>query len=136
MDIDQYFKMKLGDGVLKFMEGNLPFQNLIFGKREGTDLYWFQVNGYNGDGTTAGQRYICTPKPTVITFTCDKAPQIKVEEGKGERMTTTRKWDKRSKTVTLNFDHTDGAVNFTITSGTISVGVLQSAAVELQALKQ
>jgi hypothetical protein len=69
-DVDQYFKLRLGEGVLKSMEGNLPFQNLIFGKREGRDRYWFQTNGYHGDGITPGQRYLCPPKPTVITFTC------------------------------------------------------------------
>jgi len=36
-DADQFFKLPLGDGSLRFMEGRLPFQNLIFGKREGRD---------------------------------------------------------------------------------------------------
>lgn len=116
MDIDQVFKMKLGDGALKFMSGDLPFQNLIFGKREGADRYWFQVNGYNGDDVTPGQRYRCAPKPTEVTFTCDKNPVVTVADGKEKCMTIAKPWDENSKTVTLSFDHADGAVNFRITA--------------------
>lgn len=117
MDIDQSFKMKLGESGLKFMEGRLPFQNLIFGKREGAGRYWFQVNGYDGDGATPGQRYLCPAKPTVITFTCDREPRVAVEDGKAKRMRVVKPWDRGSRTVTLSFDHAEGAVNFTIASG-------------------
>lgn len=115
-DIDQYFKMKFGDGALKSMEGKLPFQNLIFGKREGTDRYWFQANGYHGDGVTRGQRYVCTPKPTVITFACTRAPAVNVEDGKHSRMTVASPWDASTQAITLRFDHIDGAVSFNIES--------------------
>jgi hypothetical protein len=114
MDRDQFFKMKLGDGVLNTMEGKLPFENIIFGKREGTDRYWFQTNGYRGDGVTPGQRYVCTPKPTAITFTCAKNPVVAVEDGKQARMTIIAPWIEQTKSLTLSFEHTDGAVSFRI----------------------
>lgn len=114
MDIDQFFKMKLGDGVLKTMEGKLPFQNILFGKREGPDRYWFQTNGYHGDGATPGQRYVCTPKPTVITFACEKEPVVTVEVGRQARMTVTAPWSPATQSITLNIDHADGAVSFYI----------------------
>ena len=115
-DADQFFKLPLGKGALRFMEGDLPFQNLIFGKREGADRFWFQTNGYHGDGKTAGQRYQCIPKPTVITFTCNRNPKITVEDGTAARMTVTKPWDQNTWKVTLSFDHTDGPSNFTIST--------------------
>ena len=113
-DVDQRFKVPLGEGALQWMEGDLPFQNLVFGKREGKDRFWFQANGYHGDGTTPGQRYACTPKPTVITFLCSRSPAIQVEDGKANRLTVLKPWDERTRAVILSFDHADGAVNFTI----------------------
>ncbi len=113
-DVDQLFKLPLGDGAVQCMEGDLPFQNLIFGKREGRDRFWFQTNGYHGDGTTPGQRYLCTPKPTVITFTCSRSPAIQVEDDKASRLTVLKPWDERTRAVTLRFDHAEGAVSFTI----------------------
>ena len=49
-----------------------------------------------------------------MTFTCDKNPAVTVEDGKAKRMTITKPWDGSSKTVTLSFDHADGAVNFSV----------------------
>lgn len=115
-DVDQYFKLRLGDGVIRSLEGNLPFQNLIFGKREGPDRYWFQANGYCGDGSTPGQRYVCASKPTVITFACRQRPAVAVEDGKAGRMTIAEPWSAATQRITLRFDHTDGAVSFTITA--------------------
>lgn len=115
IDQDQHFKLPLGGAALLAMEGELPFQNLIFGKREGRDKFWFQTNGYHGDGKTFGQRYVCTPKPTVLTFTASREPKITVE-GPAARMTIVKPWDVKTRTLTLSFDHADGAVNFTIGS--------------------
>jgi len=81
-----------------------------------TSRFWFQANGYNGDGSTPGQRYLCEPKPTVITFTAKRKPTVTVENGMDSRLTVTKTWDPKSQTVTLSFDHTDGAVNFIISS--------------------
>ena len=114
LDIDQYFKLKLGDRVLRTMEGRLPFQNLIFGKREGADRYWFQTNGYQGDGVTPGQRYVCAPKPTTVTFACTKNPIVTVEDRKQACMAIVAPWSEQTKTVTLSFEHGDGAVSFRI----------------------
>jgi len=119
-DIDQPFKMKLGDGVMKSMEGKLSFQNILFGKREGADRFWFQTNGYHGDGKTPGQRYDCIPKPTVITFVSEKKPVVRVEDGRQSEMTTVKPWDAESQTLTLRFDHAKGAVNFTIEPGPVA----------------
>jgi hypothetical protein len=96
------------------MEGDLPFQNLIFGKREGVDRYWFQANGYHGDGKTAGQRYVCAPKPTVVTFVSNVAPIVKAEAGMEARLRVVKPWDVKSRKMTLSFDHAEGAVNFTV----------------------
>jgi hypothetical protein len=115
LDRDQRFKLPLGGDVLLAMEDALPFQNIIFGKREGRDKFWFQTNGYHGDGKTSGQRYACTPKPTVITFTAAREPKVSVE-GPASRLTIAKPWDAASRTLTLSFDHADGAVNFTISS--------------------
>lgn len=116
-DADQFFKLPLGGDTLRTMEGPLPFQNLIFGKREGRDRFWFQTNGYHGDGKTPGQRYRCTPKPTVITFACDRAPKVSIEDGNNAAMQVVKPWDADAKTITLSFDHANGAVNFVIESG-------------------
>jgi len=116
-DVDQHFRLPLGGASLEFMEGDLPFQNLLFGKREGRDQFWFQTNGYHGDGTSPGQRYVCPPKPTVITFTSCRSPAVAVEDGKEARMALVKPWDAAERRVTLRFDHTDGAVSFTIRSG-------------------
>jgi hypothetical protein len=113
-DADQSFRLPLDGKALRFMEGALPFQNLIFGKREGRDRFWFQTNGYHGDGQTAGQRYRCAPKPTVITFVSNRRPTITVEDGNDARMRVTKPWDAGTKAITLSFDHADGAVSFVI----------------------
>lgn len=113
-DTDQFFKLSLGDGDLRCMEGEMPFQNLIFGKREGMDRFWFQANGYHGDGVTLGQRYQCAPKPTVITFTCRRQPRVAVEDGREGRTRIVTPWDAGTGRMTLSLDHADGAVNFTV----------------------
>lgn len=95
-------------------ERKIPFQNLIFGKREGRDRFWFQANGYHGDGVTLGQRYQCAPKPTVITFTCRRQPRVAVEDGREGRMRIVTPWDAGTGRTTLSLDHADGAVNFTV----------------------
>lgn len=112
-DVDQRFQLPLG-GVIGAMEGDLPFQNLIFGKREGVERYWFQANGYHGDGKTAGQKYVSKPKPTVITFRSQVAPVIRAEAGMEGRLRIVKAWDAASGTVSISCDHVDGAVNFTV----------------------
>ncbi len=112
-DIDQRFALPLG-GQIVAMEGDLPFQNLIFGKREGADRYWFQANGYHGDGKTSGQKYLSKPKPTVVTFRSKVSPVIKAEAGMESRMAVVKPWDAATQTIILSFDHADGAVNFTV----------------------
>jgi len=112
-DVDQRFELPLG-GAIVAMEGDLPFQNLIFGKREGVDRYWFQANGYHGDGKTAGQRYVCAPKPTVVTFVSNVAPIVKAEAGMEARLRVVKPWDGATRKITLSFDHAEGAVNFTV----------------------
>jgi hypothetical protein len=112
-DVDQRFELPLG-GAIVAMEGDLPFQNLIFGKREGVDRYWFQANGYHGDGKTAGQRYVCAPKPTIVTFVSNVAPIVKAEAGMEARLRVVKPWDEKSRKMTLSFDHAEGAVNFTV----------------------
>jgi hypothetical protein len=116
-DTNQRFKMKLDSAGLRFMEGGLPFQNLIFGKRHEPGRYWFQTNGYHGDGSTPGQRCLCPAKPTVITFMSDSKPAVSVEDGKETSMTVAQPWDASTKTLTLRFDHAQGAVSFRIESG-------------------
>jgi hypothetical protein len=116
-DIDQYYKFKLGNSDIRFMEGNIGFQNILFGKREGVNNFWFQTNGYVGDGTITGQKYICRTIPSVITFTCDSQPAITVDDGKNNYMTIIKPWDEATKTITLSFDHTNGAVSFRIQAG-------------------
>jgi hypothetical protein len=112
-DVDQRFELPLG-GAIVAMEGDLPFQNLIFGKREGVDRYWFQANGYHGDGKTSGQRYVCAPKPTTVTFVSNVAPIVKAEAGMEARLRVVKPWDEKSRKMTLSFDHAEGAVNFTV----------------------
>ncbi|MEY4034651.1 MAG: hypothetical protein RL492_1845 [Verrucomicrobiota bacterium] len=112
-DVDQRFELPLG-GAIQAMAGDLPFQNLIFGKREGADRYWFQANGYHGDGKTAGQRYLCTPKPTVITFRSLAEPIVAAEAGMEAHLRIVKPWDATTQTVTLACDHVAGAVNFTV----------------------
>lgn len=76
-DIDQNFTFNLGTDVIEKIDGVMPFQNILFGKREGTDNYWFQSNGYSvKNGTTSGQKYTCTVKPTVLTFKCKAEPVL------------------------------------------------------------
>lgn len=114
-DADQHFRLPLGTGAFTQMEGDLPFQNLVFGKREGPDRFWFQANGYSGDGKTEGQRYVAQAHPTVITFTCAVAPEIRAEPGHEKRLGILRPWDPATRAVTVSCDHADGAVNFTVT---------------------
>jgi hypothetical protein len=112
-DLDQRFELPLG-GALVSLQGELPFQNLIFGKREAPDDFWFQANGYAGDGKTAGQLYVCKAKPTIITIRSRVAPVVTPEPGMATRLTITKPWDKDTQTTTLRCDHADGAVNFTL----------------------
>lgn len=112
-DVDQRFELPLGGDIVA-VRGELPFQNILFGKREGADLYWFQANGYHGDGKTLGQKYVCVPKPTVLTVVSKVAPTIAAEPGMEARMSVVQAWDPRSGTTVLRFDHAAGAVNFTV----------------------
>jgi hypothetical protein len=96
------------------MSGRIGFQNLIFGKREGHDRYWFQANGYVGNGTTPGRLYVCDSKPTTISFHCLRKPSITAEDGVGGKLTITREWDPEAGIVTVTCDHAGGAVNFRI----------------------
>ena len=112
-DVDQRFELPLG-GVIMAMQGDLPFQNILFGKREGADRYWFQANGYHGDGKTSGQKYVSAPKPTVVTFRSKVAPVIKAEAGMETRLSVVKPWDASTQTITVGFDHAAGAVNFTV----------------------
>lgn len=112
-DADQRFELPLR-GTLVSMSGEIPFQNLIFGKREAPDVFWFQANGYAGDGKTHGQLYVSAAKPTVITFRSKTAPVVAAEPGMEARLRITQPWDPATRTLTLSCDHAEGAVNFTI----------------------
>lgn len=112
-DVDQRFALPLR-GEIVALQGMLPFQNILFGKREGADRYWFQANGYHGDGKTLGQKYVSVPKPTVVTFVSKSAPVIRAEAGMEARLSIVKPWNPTTGAVTLSFDHAEGAVNFTI----------------------
>lgn len=119
-DIDQKFSFSLGAGEITDMSGVMPFQNILFGKREGTDDYWFQSNGYAvHDGTTAGQKYTCVIKPTTIAFKCKTEPVISVEDGKNTYVT--KNWNADTKVMTLTINHGNGAVNFRISSSATAI---------------
>jgi len=112
-DIDQSFDINLGGALIKSMNGIMPFQNILFGKREGNDNYWFQTNGYVGDGVSVFQIYKSTFKPTTVSFICSKEPVITVENNKSRFVTKT--WNEETKTLTLVCNHLQaGAINFRI----------------------
>ena len=112
-DVDQRFELTLG-GAISAMLGEIPCQNLLFGKRKAPDDFWFQTNGYVGDGKTPGQLYVCAAKPTTLTFRSRVAPVVTAEPGMEARLTITQPWDETTQTLTLRCDHAEGAVNFTI----------------------
>ena len=112
-DIDDNFDMTLGNTLIKSMSGIMPFQNILFGKREGGDNYWFQTNGYVGDGVSVFQTYKSVFKPTTVSFVCAKEPVVTIENNKSRFVTKT--WDDQTKTLTLVCNHTQaGAINFRI----------------------
>lgn len=111
VDIDQNFTFPLGNTIIESITGTMPFQNFLFGKREGQDTYWFQSNGYAvSDKTSPGQKYECVVKKTILTFKCKSEPKLRVEDGKATYIHRT--WDAISNTLTLQIDHSKGAVNF------------------------
>jgi hypothetical protein len=112
-DIDETFGFNLGSTIIQSMNGIMPFQNILFGKREGVDNYWFQTNGYVGDGVSVFQTYKSTFKPTTVSFTCSKEPVVTVENNKSRFVTKT--WNEETKTLTLVCNHIQaGAINFRI----------------------
>lgn len=112
-DIDQQFSFYLGVSGIKSVSGTIPFQNILFGKREGANEYWFQSNGYEAnDGITAGQKFTCTEKPTTLYFKCDEMPTLAVEDAKSNDVTQT--WNDTTKTLKVLISHPTGAVNFSI----------------------
>ncbi len=119
-DIDQNFTFALGSSVLESLSGAMPFQNIMFGKREGTDNYWFQSNGYAvKNGTTGGQKYTCTIKPTVLSFKCKSEPTVQVEDSKSAYVT--KSWNTTTGILQLTINHTNGAVNFRITASSSGI---------------
>ena len=112
-DIDEPFSFQLGGTQIQSMTGIIPFQNIVFGKREGTEDYWFQTNGYTSDGVSYGQKYVCVEKPTTVSFTCSEEPSLTVENENGIYVNKT--WNSTTKMLTLVITHTVGAVNFRIT---------------------
>jgi len=127
-DIDQPFSFELGSTNIETLSGNMPFQNILFGKREGTDNYWFQSNGYAvKDGNTIGQRYVCAIKNTILTFRCTAEPRLIIEDGKDSYVQKT--WNPATKILQLSISHLGGAVNFrllTASSGEVPYFVRQS----------
>jgi hypothetical protein len=118
-DIDESFDINLGGALIKSMNGIIPFQNILFGKREGNDNYWFQTNGYVGDGVSGFQTYKSVFKPTTVSFVCAKEPVVTVESNKSRFVT--KIWNEQTKILTLICNHTQaGAINFRIQSDTIS----------------
>jgi|GEM_PF-2649362 len=117
-DIDQNFTFTLGNSNIETLSGIMPFQNLLFGKREGVDKYWFQSTGYAvANGTTSGQKYSCNIKKTKLTFKCKFEPKVRIEDAKSSFVQ--KIWDAETKILTLNIDHAGGAVNFYIVSNSV-----------------
>jgi len=113
-DIDQNFTFQFGDNDIESMSGKMPLQNLLFGKCEGVNNYWFQSIGYAvADNITTGQKYICPVKKTILQFKCKFEPTIEVEDNKGSEIIKT--WDSLSHMLQLQINHRRGAVNFRIT---------------------
>jgi len=116
-DVDQHYVFNLAHDphdAITALSGDIGFQNILFGKREGRDDYWFQANGYVGDNKTEGQRYVCQPKPTVITFTCSRKPVIRAEQGVGGELVVVQEWTPQNKQITISCNHAKGAVNFRV----------------------
>ena len=111
-DVDQYFRLDLGRTGVRYLEGKLPLQNIVFGKREGANNYWFQVNGYTRAPKLGGRRYMIVEKDTQLTFGCATQPTITVEDGKDRFMAVVSPWTPATRQVTLKFNHAEGAVNF------------------------
>ncbi|MFH6991730.1 glycoside hydrolase family 98 domain-containing protein [Flavobacterium sp. FlaQc-48] len=112
-DIDQNFVFKLAKAGIRSLSGTMPFQNILFGKREAAGNYWFQSSGYAAnDGKTTGQKYICVEKKTILHFRADRMPTIRVEDGKDGSVTQT--WNSITKVLTLTINHEAGAVNFCV----------------------
>jgi uncharacterized protein YjdB len=121
-DIDQNFTFNLGSGAIEKIDGTMPFQNILFGKREGVDNYWFQSNGYDvKNGISGGQKYTCFIKPTVLTIKCKVEPILQVEDNKSANVTKT--WDPSTNILQLTINHTLGAVNFRLTASTLAVNI-------------
>ena len=114
-DIDQYFTFSLGNNGIDSLKGVMPFQNILFGKREGLNDYWFQSNGYAvSDGITSGQKYSCPIKNTVLKFKCKSQPTIEIEDNKEGYIT--QYWNEKTKVLQFEISHVNGAVNFRIKS--------------------
>ncbi|MFH6991732.1 glycoside hydrolase family 98 domain-containing protein [Flavobacterium sp. FlaQc-48] len=112
-DIDQNFVFNLGTGGIKSLSGAIPFQNILFGKRESADNYWFQSNGYAvNDGFTVGQKYVCVEKSTTLNFSCERRPMLVVEDGKSGSVKQT--WNTVTKVLKVTISHEAGAVSFSI----------------------
>ncbi|MFH6991733.1 carbohydrate-binding protein [Flavobacterium sp. FlaQc-48] len=93
----------------------MPFQNILFGRREAEGNYWFQSSGYAAnDGSAYGQKYVCVEKKTTLNFNCDEQPLVIVEGSKDSYVQ--QNWDAATGTLTLTIDHTSGAVNVNIVS--------------------
>lgn len=108
-DVSQYYNLKLGEkGVIR-MFGNIPLMNYIMGKRE-SSKYWFQVNGYT-KGSILGGKYNLSDYPSELNFECTSEPKITLEQ---PNALVEKKWDSISKVLTIKFQHSEGATNFTI----------------------
>jgi hypothetical protein len=129
-DIDQSFTFALGSGVIESLSGVMPFQNILFGKRESVDNYWFQSNGYAvANGVTTGQKYSCVSKKNVLSFKCKSEPTVQVEDGKSAYVT--KLWDATTGIFQLTINHALGTVNFRITSSSTAVKELKISSINI-----
>jgi len=111
IDLDQTFSFPL-NGTISKIEGVLPFQNILFGKREGKDTYWFQSNGFRANLVQNKRAYTCTEKPTVLYVFAATEPKLVIENNKTSAIRS--QWDGRKKVLTISIHHNQGAVNFSI----------------------
>ncbi len=108
-DVSQKYVVKLGDSGIKTISGDIHLMSYIMGKRSGNS-YWFQANGQTkGDNT--GGKYDISAHNSIIQFHCDSEPSVAVEQNGG---VVRQIWDSDTKILTLELEHSIGAVNFTI----------------------
>ncbi len=125
-DIDQNFTFALGNDVIESISGAMPFQNILFGKREGTDNYWFQSNGYAvANGTITGQKYSCVSKKNVLSFKCKSEPTVQIEDNKSAYIS--KSWNATTGILQLTINHASGAVNFRISASSTGITVSKAS---------